>query len=130
MWDGGVEDPATGGVEEKIVDFGRPTPGPACGPDDGPGDALAKGLLRRDIEPLALNDIVSCEHPGQHCYMSVLDVGTNRIAASSWRQLKVNREELPRPGNAVPWNDNPVELQNREKKYNIKEVNTPRLRAG
>jgi hypothetical protein len=56
--DGGADDATSAFGEENRVDLGRPTLPAPC----GVGDALAKGLLRRDMEPLALKDISNCGH--------------------------------------------------------------------
>lgn len=57
MWEGevGIADV---GPEERILDFGLPG-GPELGDD---GDARANGLLRRDIEPWPLKDILNGDH--------------------------------------------------------------------
>ena len=56
--EGGVDDAPRALGEENMVDFGRLTLPAPC----GVGDALANGLLRRDMEPLALKDISNGEH--------------------------------------------------------------------
>lgn len=65
IWEAGVGDPI--GDEEKMLDFGRPAL-PGAGDD---GEALEKGLLRRDAEPLALKDILGCGHGQQFAVLLV-----------------------------------------------------------
>lgn len=60
----------------RMLDFGLPG-GPELGDD---GDARANGLLRRDVEPWLLKDILYCAHQNGRTRAGALEVVRSRFA--------------------------------------------------